>query len=167
MKIAEGNPIDASMLPSVFEMVVDPQTTNDQFAQHMQVKDAVMLAQVMASFNSSYFTDQNKYEVLKQIVDDFDLPMSLITDPQTQQDPHAAAEQAEQMAIQSEAMKTQLETQKAELRKTAAETFLIEQKAEELIRDGAAERQVKHSDTMLKLHKNHERFREQSSSYTG
>ncbi|MCS5737457.1 portal protein, partial [Herbiconiux daphne] len=37
----DNNPIDGAKLPNVFEFAVDPSTTNDQFAQHMQVKDMV------------------------------------------------------------------------------------------------------------------------------
>ncbi|MFW3388145.1 UNVERIFIED_CONTAM: hypothetical protein RF648_19340, partial [Kocuria sp. CPCC 205274] len=136
----DNNPIDASQLPNVFELVVDPQTTNDQFAQHMQVKDLVALAQIMSSFQSSYFTDQNKYEVMKRICDDFDLPLSFVTDPSSQRDPQAEHEAAEHAAIVSESLKVDLETKKVEMRKAAAETFKIEQEAEELIRNGHAGR---------------------------
>ncbi|MHC1981366.1 hypothetical protein [Klebsiella pneumoniae] len=92
-------------------------------------------------------TPQNIYAIAKDMLETSDLDSSLyLSDPSQNQDPHAAAEQAAKAALEDELQRVQVETAKVQMRKLASEVFINEQKAEEMIRDGQANRANKQSE---------------------
>lgn len=148
----DGSTVDGAELPSIYDLIVDPSTTHDDFAQAMQLSNVASFVGQMSQFQSPVLTPQNIYSIAKEMLERFDLDSSkFLTDPSQVRDPQAEHEQAEMQALNSELAKVQLETAKVNMRKLAAETFKTEQQAEELIRDGHSNRLKSKADSMAKM----------------
>lgn len=148
----DGSTVSGVELPSLYEMIVDPSTTHDMFAQNTQIMNAAAFVAQSAQVNSPVMTPANVYNIAKDMLDNFDIDSSkYLTDPAQNVDPLAAHEEAEAKAIQSEFAKVQLQQGIAELRKTTAEANKLEQEAEELIRNGHDTRLKSQADSAAKM----------------
>lgn len=148
----DGSTVSGAELPNLYDLIVDPSTTHDDFAQATQLSNVAGFIGQMSQFNSPVLTPQNIYNIASEMLTRFDLdPDKFITDPSKNQDPQAAHEQAEMQALNSEMSKIQLQTAVVNMRKLAAESYLTEQKAEELIRDGHSNRLKAKADSMAKV----------------
>ena len=147
LEAPDGSTISGAELPALYDMIADPSTTHDDYAQNMQRQSVAAFVLQAAQANSPVMTPQNIYAIAKDMLETSDLDSSLyLTDPSQNQDIQAAHEQAEMQALQSELQKVQVETAKVQMRKLASEVFINEQKAEEMIRDGQANRSMKKSE---------------------
>ncbi|EGJ5143363.1 hypothetical protein INE66_003648 [Salmonella enterica subsp. enterica] len=103
----------------------------------------------MAQANMPYMTPDNIHAQLEVLYKRIDLdPAVMVTDPQQNTDPHAAAEQAEQAAIMSEFNKIKLEREKVGLRKDAVDVALKECQIDEMIKDGDHSRAIKLQESL-------------------
>ncbi|HHB8424198.1 TPA: hypothetical protein ACN7P0_001863 [Klebsiella pneumoniae] len=143
----DGSKVSGAELPALYDMIADPSTTHDDYAQNMQRQSVAAFVLQAAQANSPVMTPQNIYAIAKDMLETSDLDSSLyLSDPSQNQDPHAAAEQAAKAALEDELQRVQVETAKVQMRKLASEVFINEQKAEEMIRDGQANRANKQSE---------------------
>ncbi len=147
-----GETISGDQLPNLHEIIVDPSTTHDDYAQNMQRQNVASFILQAAQFNSPVLTPQNIYAIAKDMLETSDLDSSqYLTDPSTQQDPQAQHKQALMEALTEEHSKVQLATAKINARKLAAETFKTEQEAEELVRNGQSNRTMKQQEIQAKI----------------
>lgn len=148
----DGSSISGAELPSVYDLIVDPSTTHDDFAQATQLSNVAGFIGQMSQFNSPVLTPQNIYNIAHEMLTRFDLDADkFITDPAKNQDPQAAHQAAVMDALNEQMAKVQLDTAIANRNKLTAETFLTEQKAEELVRDGNSNRLKSKADSMAKM----------------
>ena len=139
----DGQPVEGVVLPPIGDFVVDINTSADDLAQVNQIAAMAQFAAQISQANMPFITPQNVYEMLKTMCKRMDLdPAIYLTDPQQTQDPHAAAEAAEQAALVSEFNKYKLEREKVALTKDAAETQLIKIKIENEIKDAQTKRSI-------------------------
>ncbi|EBT2241096.1 hypothetical protein CJH86_05460 [Salmonella enterica] len=147
----DNKPIEGLALPPVGDFVVDINTSADDLAQVNQISAMAQFAAGISQAQMPFITPQNIYEMLKTMCKRMDLdPAIYLTDPQQTQDPHAAAEQAEQAFIISEMNKIKLEREKAGLRKDAADVALIDAKIADIIKDGEHDRVIKLQESLTK-----------------
>lgn len=145
----DGQPVEGLTLPPVGDFIADINTSADDLAQVNQISQMAMFAAQISQANMPFITPQNVYEMLKTMCKRMDLdPAIYLTDPQQTQDPHAAAEQAEQAALMSEFNKYKLEREKADLAKTIAEKALIDAKIANEIKDGDHTRAIKLQESL-------------------
>lgn len=148
----DGSTLTGAELPSVYDMIADPSTTYDDYAQNMQRQQVASFVLQAAQYNSPVLTPQNVYNIAKDMLETSDLDSTVyLSDPSQNVDPQAAHEQAEMAAINSELHKVQLETAKVNMRKLAAETFKTEQEAEETVRNGQANRTMKQAEIQARI----------------
>lgn len=136
-------------MPSVYDLYVDVNTKGDDAAQVMQLQVINQTAQMLATTQASYISDENKYNMLKFMCKCADLDAEqFLTDPATQQqDPYAAQMQKENEAIQHIATKHQLQTLILNNWKLAAEINELEQKAHGEISNEA----IKHEESLARI----------------
>ncbi|ELO4930462.1 hypothetical protein QUR06_000259 [Escherichia coli] len=150
----DGSTVEGAELPNVYDLIVDPSTTHDDFAQNMQLNNVASFVLQASQLNSPVITPQNIYEISKDMLEKFDIDSSkYLSDPSQNQDPQAAHEQAEMQALNSEMAKVQLQAAIVDVRKKAAEIYKLEQEAEELVRDGHSKRLKDKADSMAKVQK--------------
>ncbi len=145
----DGQPVEGIALPPVGDFVVDINTSADDLAQVNQITQLATFGAQISQANMPFITPQNVYEMLKTMCKRMDLdPAIYLTDPQQTQDPHAAAEQAEQAAMLSEFNKVKLEREKVGLAKDVAEKALIDAKIVDTIKDGDHNRAIKLQESL-------------------
>ena len=124
--IPDGTPIPRKHLPSLYELVVDGNTTYDDYAEQMQIKDFAVLATQLAQIQGQFMNDQNKYEILSKVLEKTGINTdAFLSDPSQNVDPQAAHEAAEYKALQSENQKVMHQITIGQLNKLAADTALV------------------------------------------
>ncbi|HDS4910795.1 TPA: hypothetical protein QH056_001830 [Klebsiella oxytoca] len=148
----DGSTVSGAELPNVYDLIVDPSTTHDDFAQATQLSNVAGFIGQMSQFNSPVLSPQNIYAIAKEMLTRFDLDADkFLTDPSQNQNPQAEHQQAVMDALNEQMYKIQLATALADRDKKLAETFKIEQEAEELIQDGHSTRLKAKADSLAKI----------------
>lgn len=151
----DGTPIDSKQLPKLYDVIVDSDTTHDDFAQQLQLSNIAQLAIGLTQAQASYLSDQNKYAILASFCNKADLnPAEYLTDPSTiPPDPHAAEEAAEQQAIASEAMKVQLQSAVLDLWLKGAKVITEQATAEKITKEAHNTMAKDQADSQAKIQK--------------
>ncbi|EFQ7188576.1 hypothetical protein HZV87_004435 [Salmonella enterica] len=150
----QGNKYPGDNLPEVYEMVVDWSTKEDDAARIIQIQNLTQTMQMLSQISAPWFTPDNAFYLLTKMCESSDLDMSkALTDPQTQQDPHAAVEQAEMKAIESEMNKITLQRAIIAMRKEAADAAGVEIKNDEMVKDGNNKRQIDREESLHRMAK--------------
>ncbi|WP_407903978.1 hypothetical protein [Escherichia coli] len=148
----DGQPVEGVVLPPIGDFAVDINTSADNLAQANAIMQIGQWALAMTQANMPYMTPDNIYSQLEVLYKRIDLdPKVVITSPQQTQDPHAAAEQAEQAALVSEMNKFKLEREKVALTKDVAETQLIKIKIDNEIKDGQTKRSIDMQESLSRM----------------
>lgn len=144
-----GQVVQGVEYPALYDLSVDVQTKGDDAAQVMQLQVMGQILQMVAPLQSSYLSDQNKYEWLKLACKSADLDATaLLTDPKSiPDDKHAMQMQKEAEALQHIGLKHQLQAVILNNWKTAAEINDLEQKAHQSITGEA----IQHEESLAKI----------------
>ncbi|MEB4674785.1 hypothetical protein MXL54_08390 [Enterobacteriaceae bacterium G50] len=149
-----GQAVEGLTLPNLYEFVVDVNTSQDDFAQSMQLSNTAGFIAQLAQIQSPVLTPQNQYNIAKFMCERMDLDANqYFTDPSQNQDPHQQQMQARAEAINAELQSVQLETAKTSYYKQLAEIYKIEAETEELIRDGHNKRVIDQQESLTKMAK--------------
>lgn len=152
----DGSSIDPKQikLPSVYDMIADPSTTYDDYAQNMQRQQVAGFVLQAAQFNSPVLTPANIYAIAKDMLETCDLDADkYLTDPSQNQDPLAAHEADEVKFYQSESMRMNMVNQNLQNWKVGSEIFLNQMEAEEKVRNGQANREMSQQEITAKIQK--------------
>lgn len=149
-----GNVIEGVVLPEDVDLEIDYETTNDTTVKLMNMEKFAMFAKDLSSYDSSIFSYQNKFSLLKQYGDVMQLDtISYTSDPSQNKDPQAEEAAQQQLAAQNKAMKLQVENQILENRKRAEEVGKLQIETKELVLNGEHKRKMDLIDKQIAINK--------------
>ncbi|EBV2055764.1 hypothetical protein EWD52_23500 [Salmonella enterica subsp. enterica serovar Braenderup] len=140
--------------PEIYDIELEMNTSGDDAAQVMQMQAISGWESQMSQFNSPVHTAQNRYEMAKFMYTRADIdPSKFITDPSTQQDPHAAQEAATATFIEAERHKGQLVGIELDNQLKAAQVAKAIQDLEQTEKDKAIDREIRQQNAITAARK--------------
>lgn len=128
----DGSTVSGVELPNVYDFIIDTNTTQDDFAQNMQITNVAGFVLQASQVNSPIITPQNLYNIAKDMLEKSDIDSSkYLSDPsQMPQDPQAQRYAAEAKYIESERHRITLQTEILNMWKVGSEVQVNLSKAE-------------------------------------
>lgn len=150
----QGNIVEGVVLPEDIDLEIDYETTNDTTVKLMNMEKFAMFAKDISSYDSSIFTYQNKFALLKQYGDVMQLDtVNYTTDPSQNVDPEAESAAKQQLALQNKAMKLQVDHQILENRKRAEEIGKLQVETKESVLKGEHDRKMDLIDKQIEINR--------------
>ncbi|EBW7358880.1 hypothetical protein E2L92_21985 [Salmonella enterica subsp. enterica serovar Ibadan] len=154
LKNKDDQPVEGVPYPNVYDLTIDINTPSDDTTQIMRLNDAITMAATLSQINTQWMSDENKYQIMDFVYTTADLPADKFgTDPATQDNAQVQEMVKEREALQQTSMKMDLQTKVLDQWKLASEIHINEQKAEEIILNGASDREIKQQESLTTIQK--------------